>query len=190
MKRLGLFAALFGLAVLVLASCRTPDQAQAKEGDGPSPWAGVTKAVCVIHGTQGHEGVKGLVTFVQAGEQVKVVADLEGLSPGEHGFHIHEWGDCSAPDGASLGSHYDPEGHPHAGPMEGMRHAGDFGNVTADAQGKAHLELELTGLTLAGKNAIVGRGMVVHAATDDLKTQPTGNAGARIGVGTIGIAKP
>lgn len=194
MKQLGKSCALVAGALFVLMACKSAGDAQAQEGHGHDhhdPFAGVTKAVCVIRGTQGHDGVKGVVTFVQKGETLEVVAELEGLSPdGTHGFHIHEWGDCSAPDGASLGSHYNPEGHPHAGPAEGQRHAGDFGNLTADAAGKARLQLTLPGVTLAGKNAVLGRGMVVHAQADDLKTQPTGNAGARIGVGVIGIAKP
>lgn len=191
MKRLGLFSALFGLTILFLAACQGPDSAQAQDGHehqhGPMPE--VTKAVCVIHGTQGNDQVKGLVTFTQTGDKVHVVADLEGLTPGEHGFHIHEFGDVSSADGSSLGGHYNPEGHEHGAP--GMAsHAGDFGNVKADENGKAHIDMDLPGITLAGKNAILGRGMVVHAGVDDLKSQPSGNAGGRAGVGVIGVGKP
>lgn len=195
MKRLGLFSALFGLTILFLAACQGPDRAEAQDGHGHAhedhaALEGVTKAVCVIRGTAGNEKVQGVVTFTQEGDKLKVVADLEGLTPGQHGFHIHEWGDLRSADGTSLGGHYNPQGHPHGAPGQAKSHAGDFGNVTAGDDGKAHLELELSDVTLTGKSAILGRGMVVHAGTDDLKSQPTGDAGGRVGVGVIGVAKP
>src|SRR5262249_15244934 len=99
------------------------------------------RAVAVLGSASGSTA-HGTVWFSQEGDKVKVVADLEGLTPNaQHAMHVHEFGDCSSPDGASAGSHYNPEGHPHALPPTDPRHAGDLGNVTADADGKAHYEI-------------------------------------------------
>jgi Cu-Zn family superoxide dismutase len=147
-------------------------------------------AVAVIHPTSGQQ-CYGIVRFTQTGDSVRVVADLEGLKAGQkHAFHIHQYGDCSSPDGMSAGGHYNPEGHPHGLPDAENRHAGDLGNVQADDQGKAHYEITVNNITIAGtKNPIIGRAVIVHAKVDD-GGQPVGNAGARIGCGVIGIANP
>jgi superoxide dismutase, Cu-Zn family len=167
-----------------------PALAQHGELTAGSINASVTRAVAVLSPTTGHQA-KGVVTFTQDGDKVKVVADVEGLTPGaNHGFHIHELGDCSAPDAASAGGHFNPTGHPHAGPMAMARHGGDLGNLKADAAGKAHLELTVDGVTVHdGPTCILGRGLIVHLKEDDLTTQPTGNAGPRIACGVIGVAK-
>ena len=150
--------------------------------------AAVQQAVAVIHPTAGQQ-CHGVVRFTQDGDSVKVVADLEGLTPRQkHAFHIHQYGDCSAPDGISAGGHYNPEGHQHGLPSTESRHAGDLGNVEADEQGKAHYEITVNNVSVAGqKNPIIGRGVIVHAKPDD-GGQPVGNAGSRIGCGVIGIA--
>jgi Cu-Zn family superoxide dismutase len=131
------------------------------------------------------------VRFTQEGDSVKVVADLEGLARGQkHAFHIHQYGDCSAPDAMSAGGHYNPEGHPHGLPENANRHAGDLGNVQADAQGKVHYEITVNTISIMGaKNPIIGRGVIVHAKPDD-GSQPVGNAGGRIACGVIGVAGP
>jgi Cu-Zn family superoxide dismutase len=133
----------------------------------------------------------GTVKFVQDGANVKVIADLEGVPEGTHGFHIHEFGDCSAPDATSAGSHYDAAGTMHHGkPEEMMKHSGDLGNFMADANGRAHYELTVSGISISGGSApILGRGVIVHAKPDDFG-QPVGNAGGRIGCGVIGVMKP
>jgi len=148
-------------------------------------------AVAVLQPTQGN-ATKGVVTFTEANGKVRIVADVEGLTPnGKHAIHIHEFGDANSPDGASAGGHYNPEGHVHAGPHTKERHAGDLGNLQADGKGKAHYELTIDDLSVAGaRNPIVGRSVVVHAKEDDFATQPSGNAGARILVGVVGVAKP
>ncbi len=146
------------------------------------------KAVCVLHPTEGN-AVKGVVTFTKTASGVNVVADLEGLTPGSHGFHIHEFGDCSAPDGTSAGGHYNPAGMDHGGPADMDRHVGDLGNIVAEEDGTAHLELNDTMIKLNGEHSIIGRGIIVHAGEDDLTSQPTGAAGARVAAGVIGIAK-
>jgi Cu-Zn family superoxide dismutase len=133
----------------------------------------------------------GTVTFTQMGERVKVVADLTGLPPGKHGFHIHEKGDLSAADLMSTGGHFNPSGHAHGGPTTSPVHNGDLGNITADANGAAHLEITVDDLSIGtgAKNDIMGRSVIVHAKVDDLSSQPSGNAGARIGGGKIEEAK-
>lgn len=190
MKKLyPLFAALTVVAVACVAG---PTVAQDKKDDHAghvNAWKSVTQAICVIRATDGNTAT-GVVRFTQDGDSVKIVADVSGLKPNaKHGFHIHQFGDVSLGNGKSAGGHYNPDGHDHAGPGAPKKHAGDLGNLTADAKGNAHLELTLTHISVAGmKNPIVGRGMIVHAGTDDLKSQPTGAAGARIGYGVIGIA--
>jgi Cu-Zn family superoxide dismutase len=148
-----------------------------------------TKAIAVLHPTAGNN-VTGSVTFTQSGETVKVVADITGLTPGKHGFHIHEFGDCSSSDGSSAGGHFNPTHKQHGAPDASDRHAGDLGNIEADASGKAHLEWTDKVMKLSGADSIVGHAVIVHEKTDDLKTQPTGNAGGRLACGVIGVAKP
>ena len=114
---------------------------------------------------------------------------LSGLKEGSHGFHIHEFGDCSAPDGTSAGGHFNPSGEPHAGPKDAARHTGDLGNVEAGKDGTATLEYVDAKAAFDGPNSILGRGVIVHEKVDDLKTQPTGNAGARLACGVVGAAK-
>jgi len=150
--------------------------------------AGITKAVAVLGPTTG-SNVRGIVTFTQIQGGVRVVADVEGLTPGEHGFHIHDYGDCSAPDATSAGGHFNPDGHLHAGPGATQRHEGDLGNITASANGKAHYDFVDSQLAFDGPHSIIGRSVIVHEKADDFKTQPTGNAGARVACGVIGVAK-
>lgn len=141
--------------------------------------------------TQSSE-VSGTVTFTpEAKGKVKVTARVTGLEPNtKHGFHVHQYGDLSSPKGKATGGHFNPESHDHALPAKEVRHAGDFGNLEANAKGVAELELVVDNITLVhGKDAILGRGVIVHAKPDD-GGQPTGNAGARIAQGVIGIKNP
>ena len=131
----------------------------------------------------------GTVTFTQKGDKVRVQANLTGLQPGEHGFHIHDKGDLSAPDLSSAGPHFNPEKHKHAGPKDEMRHAGDLGNINADASGKATLDITIGEISVGGENNIVGKSVIVHAKADDLKTDPSGNSGGRAGGGVIEMKK-
>jgi Cu-Zn family superoxide dismutase len=149
----------------------------------------ITRAVAVLHPTRGNTA-EGTVTFTRMKGGVKVEADVTGLSPGKHGFHIHEYGDCSAADGTSAGGHYNPTGQPHAGPDQEKRHMGDLGNIEADGNGNAHYERLDSHLMLDGPNTIIGRGVIVHAGADDLTSQPSGAAGPRVACGVIGVAKP
>jgi Cu-Zn family superoxide dismutase len=150
--------------------------------------APVTRAVAALNPTR-DSGARGTVTFTRVAGGVRVVARIEGLAPGLHGFHVHEFGDCSASDGASAGAHFNPGGSPHAGPADAARHTGDLGNVEADAQGVASVDYVDAKASFEGEHSILGRGVIVHAAPDDLKTQPTGNAGGRLACGVIGVVK-
>ncbi|MBI3925176.1 MAG: superoxide dismutase family protein [Armatimonadetes bacterium] len=148
-----------------------------------------TRAVAVVHPTQGNQ-CRGTVWFTVDEGGLVVEARLEGLKPNSrHGFHIHQYGDCSSPDAKSAGDHYNPETHKHGGPDSPDRHAGDLGNVTSDAEGKADYRLVVRDLTINGtRNPVLGRAVIVHAGQDDLKSQPSGDSGARIGCGVIGLA--
>jgi superoxide dismutase, Cu-Zn family len=147
-----------------------------------------TKAIAVLHFTSVSK-VMGTVIFTASGENVKVVADITGLTPGKHGFHIHEFGDCSDPKAVSAGGHFNPAHKQHGAPDANERHAGDLGNIEADASGKAHLEWTDSVMKLSGSDSIIGHAVIVHEKADDLKTQPTGDAGGRLACGVIGVAK-
>ena len=148
----------------------------------------VQKAVCVLHPTEGNN-VSGTVTFTQTGDGVQVSADVQGLTPGKHGFHVHQYGDCSAPDGTSAGGHFNPEDKDHGGPHADVRHVGDLGNLEAGDNGSAQYQYTDSLISLNGPHSIVGRAIIVHAGEDDLTSQPTGNAGARVACGVIGVAE-
>ena|SRR3990172_2608535 len=146
------------------------------------------KAVAVVFPAK-DKAVRGVITFTQTEKGVKVIAQLEGLAPGKHGFHVHEFGDCTAPDFTSAGGHFNPTQMSHGAPTDAARHSGDLGNIVADEKGMATLEWVDSMMQLAGPNSILGRAVIVHTKEDDLKTQPTGNAGGREACGVIGIAK-
>jgi superoxide dismutase, Cu-Zn family len=148
----------------------------------------VHPAVCMLYPTQGNK-VTGTVRFTQVPGGVRVVADLQGLTKGKHGIHIHECGDCTAPDGTSAGGHFNPKAMSHGSPMDAMRHEGDMANIEADEAGNAHLDYVDKTLSFDGDASIIGRSIIVHQNEDDMKTQPTGNAGPRIACGVIGIGK-
>jgi len=158
----------------LLAGCAMMDS-----GGGPS-------AKATLQPTQGNS-TAGTVTFTQKGDKVLLVANVTGLKPGqEHGFHIHDKGDCSSGDGMSTAGHFNPLGKPHAHPSTSDRHAGDMFALKADDSGNATLSTELDIITVTeGPTGVVGRGLIVHAQPDDFKTQPTGNAGARVACAVI-----
>jgi superoxide dismutase, Cu-Zn family len=150
--------------------------------------SGITKAIAVMHPTKGQK-VEGTVTFTKVENGVRVQAHIHNLTPGKHGFHIHEFGDCSSPDGMSTGGHFNPTKAPHAGPKEHKRHVGDLGNIEADDKGHATYDAVDAQLRFEGPTSIIGRGLIIHEKADDLKTQPTGDAGGRVSCGVIGVAK-
>jgi superoxide dismutase, Cu-Zn family len=147
----------------------------------------IKDAVAVIMPTPASKShVAGVIRLKQEKGYVQVTGEVTGLTPGKHGFHIHMYGDASAPDGTSAGGHYNPHGQPHGGPMSKQRHGGDLGNINANAQGAAEVNVKANGLEL---HHVLGRSIVVHGGVDDLKSQPSGNAGPRVGIGVIGLAE-
>ncbi len=133
----------------------------------------------------------GHVDFIQEGSNVKMIVNIAGLPANSvHGFHIHEFGDCRAPDATSAGSHFTAHDEPHGAPGAGQHHTGDLGNIQSNAQGKVEKEDTYSHFSLTGRaNSIIGRSLVVHEKADDLTSQPTGDAGGRIACGVIGVSE-
>ena len=165
------------LAALALAGAVAAGCASMSAGTRPS-------AVADLAPTKGNVA-KGTVTFTQRSDRLRVVADVSGLTPGGHGFHVHEKGDCSSDDATSAGGHFNPTGKPHGDPSAADHHAGDMPMLVADASGNARLEIDVDPATVGGANDVVGKGVIVHKDPDDFKTQPTGNSGARVACGVI-----
>ena len=157
----------------------------AGEPAGEPAAGGGTTAVAEMKPASKSE-VSGSVTFTEKDGKVEVAIDLKGLTPGDHGFHIHEKGDCSAPDAASAGGHFNPDQKKHGAPDAPEHHAGDFGNLTADKDGNVQTTVTIDFVTLGdAPNSAIGKGVIVHEKKDDLKTQPTGDAGGRLACGVI-----
>lgn len=158
-------------ATLALAGCATPS----------GPTAGAQ-----LQPTRGST-TSGEVRFIQQGDKVMVSGELRGLKPGaEHGFHVHEKGDCSSGDGMSAGGHFNPGGRRHGAHGDGEHHAGDLPSLKADATGVARFSFASTGIAVGnGSKDVVGRGLIVHRDPDDYTTQPTGNAGPRLACAVI-----
>ena len=160
-------------AALLAAGC------QLFRAEGP-------EAVAQLQPTRGH-AASGTASFRQIGDRVRVHAVVSGLAPGrEHGFHIHEVGDCGSGDGMSAKGHFNPYGKPHGDPKSAERHAGDLPALKAEKNGRGKVDVEVDGISVTpGPGSVIGRAVIVHADPDDFKTQPTGNAGARLACGVI-----
>jgi Cu-Zn family superoxide dismutase len=156
----------------------------AETGVGP-----VSEAIAVLHPTQGNTA-RGTVIFRPTPNGVALEVAIEGLPSGtKHGFHVHEFGDCSAPDGSSAGEHYDPTHMMPGKHRHGMLPLGDLENLAAGADGRVSVKFEAPKLSIAGENPILGRALLLHATFADPK-DPMGDAGARIACGTIGRRSP
>jgi Cu-Zn family superoxide dismutase len=183
---------LFALGCAALGGCETmKDTADSVGTAVSSGWdslfgSGGATAAAELKPTQGNT-VAGKVEFKQSGTQVRVKVDLTGLAPGsEHGFHVHERGDCSAPDAMSAGGHFNPSGNPHAHFSQSKRHAGDLANLKAGTDGVAHYSFESELLSVgSGSGDVIGHSVVVHRDPDDYQTQPAGNSGPRLACGVI-----
>lgn len=155
--------------------------------------AGKEGAMAVLTTTDGSNKVIGAVGFAKKGDKVQVKGTFEGLTPGKHGFHVHEVGNCGPKDGKpaeAAGPHFNPKTQPHADRTDAARHVGDLGNIEANASGKAKINVGDSMVKLDGADSIVGRAVIVHANPDDLKTQPSGNAGSRYACGVVMMATP
>lgn len=151
----------------------------------------IALALAELQPTAGNK-TTGTVTFTQLEEGVQVVVDIREMSggAGKRGFHIHEHGDCSAPDATSAGGHFNPTGAPHGGPNDENRHAGDFGNLEFNEEGIAQVVFIDHHISLTGPDSIIGRAVIVHTQEDDLTSQPTGDAGPRAACGVIVLIRP
>lgn len=166
--------------ILLLAGCASN-----------TPTAPADRAASATLEPRSGSSVMGVVSFNARGDKLYVDARVSGLTPGEHGFHVHEAGDCSAPDAASAKGHFNPAGKTHGHHGGAERHAGDMPNLRADASGSASFSGELAQLTLGNDaNGIVGRSVVIHADPDDYKSQPAGNSGKRVACGVIRATAP
>ncbi|PLQ01511.1 superoxide dismutase family protein [Cupriavidus pauculus] len=188
MKRV-LFGLTVGAAAVLAAGCAQTDKSPSAAPTASAAMAapGATRAAAPLASKSG-TNTGGRVTFEQQqGGGVMVVVAVTGLPPGTtHGFHIHEKGDCSAPDGMSAGGHFNPGAKPHGQMSMPEHHAGDMNNLTADSAGNARAQFVMSDVTVgAGPNSVVGRSVIVHKDPDDYRTQPTGNAGGRIACGVI-----
>lgn len=200
-RRVALFATTALVAIALVAcgdSTADRNQVQASSQGETTPaeqehaemFRGIDRAVAVLHPTEDSE-VRGQVSFSEESGGVRVTGIVTGLEPGStHGLHVHQYGDATASDGTAAGGHYNPEDHPHALPDQSPRHAGDLGNLQADAEGTASCDIMVDNITVAGlENPVLGRAVIVHAQPDD-GSQPTGAAGARLAQGVIGVAGP
>jgi Cu-Zn family superoxide dismutase len=181
--------ALLAIATVCAVSGSAFAQADAKATHEHKVAAAPTAAVAVLQATAKGPQVKGTISFTKAPDGIKVEGEITGLTPGKHGFHVHEFGDVTSQDGTSAGGHFNPSSAPHGAPDSDKRHAGDFGNVEADQTGTAKISFVDKQISFEGPTSILGRGLVVHAKADDLKTQPSGDAGDRVAVGVIGVRK-
>ncbi|MBN8714655.1 MAG: superoxide dismutase family protein [Xanthomonadales bacterium] len=187
-------------AALGLAACSSPSTPPAGDTVAPpatvaAPSAPVATGVqatapaaqVVLKPTQGHDA-NGTLTLRAEGDGVRISGELAGLKPGsEHGFHVHENGDCSAPDATSAGGHFNPAGQAHGSMDADPHHVGDMPNQLANAQGVADVDVLVhdMSLTPGSEHDVIGRALVVHEQPDDYQSQPSGNAGARIACGVI-----
>lgn len=175
------------IAYVIAAATLFASSSYAAEGDHNTKEL-YQKAVAVIHPIQDSK-VEGIVYFTQEDKGVKIQAVIKGLKPGQHGLHIHQYGDCSSLDGSAAGGHFNPGEQPHGSPEAAKRHEGDLGNLEANEQGVALYERTDNVIALNGPHSIIGRAVIIHEKADDFTTQPTGNAGGRLGCGVIGIGQ-
>jgi Cu-Zn family superoxide dismutase len=183
---------LFAVGCVALSGCETVKDTASSVGSAlSSGWDSITgsggaTAVADVKPTQGNTA-SGKVEFRQAGSLVHVKVDLVGFAPNsEHGFHVHERGDCSAPDAMSAGGHFNPEGVAHGYYTHPPHHAGDMPNLKADDKGEVHTSFDVSWLSVgSGGSDVAGRSVIVHRDPDDYKSQPAGNSGPRLACGVI-----
>ena len=179
-----MFFLLISISVMLVGCDRAQQQA------GVLPIAPAKQANAMI-GSSNDSGVTGMAVFTQNGDQITFTVEIQGASPGLHAVHIHEYGDCRAPDGTSAGGHWNPTDVAHGKWGEGEFHLGDIGNITVgeDGMGRITLTTDLWEIGTGSDVDVVGRGIIVHAGADDFTSQPSGAAGARIGCGVIVLAE-
>lgn len=189
---------LLAACVLALSACSSsaPTKSTAPAASAPTPAApaahSTAKSATVNLASASGSLVSGKLTVVPMGNGVHLTGEVGGLSPGStHAIHIHEKGDCSAADASSAGGHFNPAAQPHGKVGSGAHHGGDMDNLVANAEGVAQVNAHAEGVTLGGgaANDVAGKAVIVHAAADDYRTQPTGNAGGRVACGVITVTR-
>lgn len=181
--------------ILLLAACsrQQPENAPAEPAtaapaeQSEAPAEAAPEAAVQVAATQGNT-VTGALALASSPQGVHITGTIEGLKPdAEFGFHIHEKGDCSAPDASSAGGHFNPTQAQHGNPASGTHHAGDMLNIRSNADGVAQVDVTAAGTTLHGDPAtdVMGKAVVVHESPDDYATQPSGNSGKRVACGVI-----
>lgn len=191
MNRLRIFLVLPLLGLVVAAGCKKKEEAV--EPEPVAEFAPVeSSATATLTGAPDDTDFSGSVTFTDDGQGgVRIEAHLAGIdTPGLHGFHVHETGDClhdtaGGKHFSTAGGHFNPTGTEHACPPTEPRHAGDLGNVNIGSDGSAHFEMTTNLLSLSGANSVLGKAVILHTGEDDCKTQPTGNAGDRLACGVV-----
>lgn len=179
-KQLRMIFALWIISsIFLLTGCVSLDSVDEKEN--------VSKAVVKLYPTEGNTA-NGVIWFTKVVGGVKVEGHIDGLPEGSHGFHIHQFGDCSAGNGKSAGGHFNPDGKEHGSRMAELRHTGDLGNISADSTGRAVFSFIDEIISFSGKRSILSRGVIIHEDADDLSSQPTGAAGSRLACGVVGLA--
>ena len=176
-----------GIAVaMVIAACEPAPDQDSVATEAPLDARIGNVATAELRPSSGST-VSGSVNFAQLDEALRIEATVSGLTPGEHGLHLHENGDCSAADASSAGGHWSPDDDPHGAPTDHPteHHAGDLGNLTAGSGGMGNLVQEDAELTLIGEYGVVGRAVVVHRGADDLQSQPAGDAGEPVACGVV-----
>ena len=185
-SKYGMKTTLLSLAVAGLCGCASTDRGtDHADTSKPSGSKARRQAVAVLAPAP-NQNISGQVTFLEETQGIRVTANITGLTPGKHGFHIHEKGECTG-DFTSAGGHFNPEQMPHGAPTATQKHIGDMGNIEADANGVARYNRVFQAMTFSGANSILGKAVIVHAKADDLQTQPTGDAGGRVACGVIQV---
>lgn len=184
------------LAVAVLVACggdESDDYAAEPEAIEPAPQAEAPRPVVAVAELEAksESTVAGTATFSAEGGQVSLTIELRGTEPGTHAVHLHETGDCSAPDAMSAGGHWNPTGDDHGMWDQAPFHLGDIGNVEVGADGYGSFTLTTDRWTVGdgGPVDVVGRSVIVHVDADDFTTQPTGAAGGRIACGLVKLSE-
>ena len=172
---------------LLTAALVAPMLVMGQQADGGKDKDATIRAICILK-PMSKSNVKGTIWFVQTGHKVMIKGEVTGLKEGKHGFHIHEFGDLTDAKGMSTGGHFNPTNKKHGKPSDEERHVGDLGNIVADKDGKAKINMIDTVISLHGKHSIVGRAVVIHEDEDDFG-QPVGHAGNRLAAGVVGLAK-
>lgn len=182
------FLLLIGISLALVGCDRAEQHIDVMSTPMSTPTA--KEATATIAPTSGNS-VVGMAIFTQTGDEIMLTIEIQNASPGLHGVHIHENGDCSAPDGKSAGGHWNPTDVEHGKWGEGEFHLGDIGNITVGEDGTGSIELttDLWEIGTGSDVDVVGKGIIVHADADDFVSQPSGNAGARIGCGVITLAE-